>query len=62
MKENCPTETLPELAERAHRNNFFEFGSKIVQQKLRTAIGTNFAPTYASIFVINFERGFLKGF
>ena len=58
---SCGTEALLKLAEFAHINNFFEFGSKIVQQKLVTAIGTKFAPTYASKLMINFDKEFLKG-
>ena len=41
------------------KNNFFEFNFKIKQQVSGTAIGRNFAPLYASIFMDKFETEFL---
>ena len=51
-------ETPLEPAEIVLINNYFEFGSKIVHQKLGTGFETKFFLTYTSIFVINFERFF----
>ena len=42
------------------KNNYFEFNGKVKKQLLGTAIGTTFAPTYASIFMDKLESGFLK--
>ena len=51
-------ETPLEPAEIVLSNNYFEFGSKIVHQKLGTGFVTKFFLTYTSKFVINFERIF----
>ena len=42
------------------QNNMFEFNSKFYQKISGTAIGTNFAPPYASIFMDYIETEFLK--
>ena len=36
-------------------NNYFEFDGKVYKQKLRTAIGTKFAPSFANIFMSQLE-------
>ena len=52
---------LAQLAELLLKNNLVEFDWKSVHQKSGIAIGTEFAPTYVSIFMITFDRKFLKG-
>ena len=42
------------------KNNFFEFNDGVKRQKSGTAIGTNFAPPYACIFIDEVETEFLK--
>ena len=42
------------------KNNYVEFNGKGKTQLLGTAIGTRFAPTYASIFIDKLESNFLK--
>ena len=41
------------------KNNFFEFETKITQQISGTAIGINFAPPYACLFMDRMENDFL---
>ena len=41
------------------KNNYFEFNGEVKLQISRTAIGTKFAPTYASIFMHERETKFL---
>ena len=55
-----PTENLLKMAEIVLKNNFFEFNGKVKKQLSGAAIGTKFAPTYASIFMDKLERDFLK--
>ena len=45
------SETLAELAEIVLKNNIFEFYEKTFKQKLGTAIGTTFAPSYAILYM-----------
>ena len=42
------------------RNNYFEFNGKVKQQISVTAIGTKRAPTYACIYMDEFENEFLS--
>ena len=42
------------------KNNYFEFNDKVKKQLSGTAIGTKFAPAYASIFMDKIESHFLK--
>ena len=42
------------------RNNYFEFNGKVKQQISGTAIGTKCAPTYAYIYLDEFENEFLS--
>ena len=42
------------------RNNYFEFNGKVKQQISGTAIGTKCAPTYACIYMDEFEDEFLS--
>ena len=51
---------LAEMAEFILKNNFFEFETKIIQQISGTAIGTKFAPPYASLFIDRIENDFLE--
>ena len=41
------------------KNNYFEFNGEVKHQISGTAIGTKFAPTYASIFIDEIETKFL---
>ena len=41
------------------RNNFFEFKTKIIQQISGTAIGAEFVPPYACLFMDRIENDFL---
>ena len=41
------------------KNNYFQFNGEVKHQISRTAIGTKFAPTYASIFMDERETKFL---
>ena len=41
------------------KNNYFEFNGEVKHQISGTAIGTKFAPTYASIFMDEIETKFL---
>ena len=50
------TDTLLELADLVLKNNFFEFDGKTYRQKQGTAMGTKFAPSYAIIFMAEFEE------
>ena len=45
------TDTLVGLASLVLENNYFEFIDRLYRQKLRTAIGTKFAPAYANLFI-----------
>ena len=59
-EKTIATEELLKMAEFVLKNNYFEFGNKIKQQISGTAIGTKFAPPYASIFMSNLETKFLE--
>ena len=54
------TEDLIKMASFVLKNNIFEFNGKVKQQISGTAIGTKFAPAYASIFMDKIENDFLK--
>ena len=54
------TYNLLKMAELVLKNNCFEFNGKVKKQFSGTAIGTKFAPTYASVFTNKLESGFLK--
>ena len=58
--KQIPTENLLKMAEFVLKNNYFEFNGKVKKQLSGTAIGTKFAPTYASIFMDKLESDFLK--
>ena len=51
---------LIDLARFILENNFFEFEDKIYRQKLGTAIGTKFAPSFANLFMFDLERKLLR--
>ena len=51
--KHTPTDNLLKIAD-------FEFDGKVKKQLLGTAIGTNFAPTYASVFKDKLDSDFLK--
>ena len=57
--KSITTEDLLEMVKFVLKHNFFEFDSKIKQQISCAAIGTNFAPPYACIFMEKFETYFL---
>ena len=42
------------------RNNYFDFNDKVKQQISGTAIGTKCTPTYACIYMDEFENKFLS--
>ena len=56
----APTEEIITIAEFLLKNNYFEFIKKFCWQILRAAIGTEFAPPYACIFMDEIEASFLK--
>ena len=58
--KKIPLTDLVEMAEFILKNNFFEFETKIIQQISGTAIGTKFAPPYASLFMDRIENDFLE--
>ena len=49
------SDTLAELAEIILKNNIFEFDEKTFKQKRGNAIGTNFAPPYAILFIADLK-------
>ena len=53
------TDTLVGLASLVLNCNYFEFNDWICRQKLVTAIGTNFAPAYANLFMGRLEERLL---
>ena len=58
--KKIPTENLIKMAEFVLKNNLFEFNNKMFQQISGTAIGTNFAPAYACIYMDRVEQNFSK--
>ena len=48
------------MAEFVLKNNFLEFNTNVYQQISGTAIGTNFPPPYAYIFMNQLETKFLE--
>ena len=56
------SDALTELAKVVLKNNIFEFDKKTFKQKRGIAIGTNFAPTYAILFMADFEEKMLESF
>ena len=48
------------MAEFVLKNNLFEFNNKVFQPISGTAIGTNFAPSYACIYMDRVEQDFLE--
>ena len=58
--KHIPIDNLLKMLEFILKNNYFEFNSQVKKQLLRTAIGTKFAPIYASIFMDKLETDFLK--
>ena len=55
-----PTADLVNMADFVLKNYYFEFDSCIKQQISGTAIGSKFAPPYASIFLDKVESAFLE--
>ena len=51
---------LVKIAEFVLKNNYFGFIGHVKNQISGTAIGTNFAPTYACIFMDEIETKFLQ--
>ena len=60
--KSLTTDSLMELANLALKNNFFEHNSKIYKQVQGTAIGAKFAPSYAIIFMGEFEERAINSF
>ena len=58
--KEIPTENLIKMAGFVLKDNCFEFDSSVFQQISGTAIGTKFAPPYASIFMDQLETKFLE--
>ena len=58
--KQIPTDNLLKMAEFVLKNNYFEFNGKVKKQLSGTAIGTKFAPTYASTFMDKLASDFLK--
>ena len=56
------SDTLAELAEIVLKNNIFEFDEKTFKQKRGTAIGTQFAPPYAILYMADLEEKLLEIF
>ena len=52
------SDALIELAEIVLKHNIFEFDEKTFKQVRGTAIGTNFAPPYAILFMADLEAKF----
>ena len=59
-EESVSTDTLLDLTECVLKNNIFEHDGRVFQQKQGTAIGTKKAPSYAILFMSEFERKFLE--
>ena len=57
---SIPTEKLVKMAEFVLKNNFFEFNGLVKEQISGTAIGTKCAPSYACIFMDEFETKFIE--
>ena len=53
---------MTELAEVVLKNNIFDFDEKTFKQKRGTAIGTKFAPPYATLSMADFEEKMLESF
>ena len=60
--QNVTTSSLCDLADIILKENYFELGDNIYRQKLGTAIGTKFAPTYANIFMAGLEKRIFEEF
>ena len=58
--KKVPSADLVDMIKFVLKNNFFEFDSKVKQHISETAIGTKFAPPYASIFMDKVEIDFLE--
>ena len=50
-EKHVPNHDLVDLARLILENNYFEFDGKVYKQKLGTAVGTKFAPSFANIFM-----------
>ena len=59
-RTEIPTENLIKMVEFVLKNNSFEFDTNVYQQISVTAIGTNFAPSYACLFMDQLGTKFLK--
>ena len=60
--QSINTTSLMELAELALKNNYFEHVYKIYKQEQGTAIGAKFAPSYAIVYMGEFEENAIDGF
>ena len=59
LLKKIPTDDLIKMAEFVLSNNFFEFNSDIFQQTSGTTTRTKFAPSYACIYIDQYEQKFL---
>ena len=58
VKKKTSPSNLVNLAEFTLKNSYFELDSKVKKKISDTVTGTNFAPTYACIFIDKVEREF----
>ena len=56
IDKSVTTDSLMELADLALKSNYFEHNSKLYKQVQGTAIGAKFAPSYAILFMGEFEE------
>ena len=57
---NIGADDLIDLAKFILENNYFEFEGNIYRQKLRTAIGTEYAPSFANMFMHKYKSKLLR--
>ena len=58
--KSVPTENILKMVEFVLKNNVFEFNGTVKEQISGTAIGTKCAPSYACIFMSEFETRFIE--
>ena len=60
VNKQIPKSDLVKMARFVLSNNYFEFSKKVFQRMSGTAIGTNFVPSYACIYMDEVETEFLQ--
>ena len=60
--QSISSRSLMELAELSLKNNYFEHASKVFKQEQGTAIGAKFAPSYAIVYMGEFEENAIDDF